>query len=58
MADALTDTPKPEAPTPAFFTFMVGEQPGQYELSTNMGEVWKWHVLKLAASIRKELEAG
>ncbi len=61
MADELTDKPGVGVETlkqPPFFSFVIGEQPGQYELSTNVGEAWKWHVLKLASQIRKELESG
>lgn len=27
----------------------------QYELETNMGQYWQWHVLKLAAKIKNDI---
>lgn len=61
MPDALTDVPEPKGPEPGeaspFFKFTF-EGGGKYELETNMGDYWKWHVLKLASVIHKELGEG
>jgi hypothetical protein len=35
--------------------FKITFDGNSYKLDTNMGEHWQWHVLKLAAAIKKEL---
>ncbi len=67
MADELKDKPalavapepvgpEPE-PRPPFFTVTVTGQ-DTYNLETNMADYYKWHILKLAAMIRKEVGGG
>ena len=62
-ADRLSETLGPPLASPAdngesktalFFTVKVLGK-GRYDVSSNMGDYWKWEVLKLAGDIRKEL---
>ena len=44
-------TPEESPPTdPPFFTITIVD--GKYELKTNLGEYWQWHLLLLAKQVK------
>ena len=46
-ATATEETP---ATDPPFFTITIVD--GKYELQTNLGEYWQWHLLLLAKQVK------
>ncbi len=55
VSETIADPEKHDVYVPPFFTVTV-EAEGNYKLDTNIGDSWQWVVLKLAASIKKELD--